>query len=161
MNIDFLKVYWGIWDTAQLVGYSTSESHKPGMTGNTCNSSIRGTKKGWWRVQDQCWLHSELEASLGYLILCLIKNKACGVKVTWRQATLLFDIRNEHRHSPWGWTHSYSTMLHILHAPYFTEIHWDEWSYFFSWFSKEAVLPWRHLFTYGLLCLVKALDEET
>lgn len=32
---------------------------------------------------------------------------------------------------------------------------------FFAWFSKEAVLPWRHLFTYGLLCLVKALDEET
>lgn len=69
------------------------------MTGNTCNSSIRGTEKGWSRVQDQCWLHSEFEARIGYMRLCLIKKKTCGAIVTWRQATLLFDIINEHRHS--------------------------------------------------------------
>lgn len=108
------------------------------MTGNTCNSSIRGTEKGWSRVQDQCWLQSEFEASLGYMILCLIKSKTCGVMVTWRQATLLFDIRNEHRHSPWCWTHSYSTMLHILYAPDFIEIHWDECSYFFCMVFKRS-----------------------
>lgn len=108
------------------------------MTGNTCNSSIRGTEKGWSRVQDQCWLHSEFKASLGYMRLCLIKNKTCGVIVTWRQATLLFDIINQHRHSPWGWTHCYSTMLHILHAPDFIEIHWDEHSYFIFMFFKRS-----------------------
>lgn len=133
MNIDFLKVHGEIWDIAQLVGCSTPESHKPGLTGRTCNSSIRGMETGWSRVQDQCCLRSEFEASLGYMRLCLIKNKTGGVIVTWRQATLLFDTINEHRHSPWGWTHCYSTMLHILHTPEFIEIHWDERS-FFSWF---------------------------
>lgn len=69
---------------------SISESHKPVTTMHICNSNTRGMEKGGSRVQEQCWLHSEFEASPGYMRLCLIKIESHGVITTWLQASLLF-----------------------------------------------------------------------